>query len=302
MTNKTGAVDPVIEAMLKRIPPAGSEWPLAERSEWIMAMHGIFDMVYGPVERIVVDVTELMPIQQRAAEVLVKGLSEENVRRAEADSGEKTPSEPDPPKAQLPAVMPRKNLGGAPSKSGRPAGLPQNVQLAREAIEALGGRASAPQIRDWIRKTYWSQLPDHWTAVLWNFVTEKKLRRDGINFIVPGTPPVAPEQPPPPKPIAPPPFPPPTPKPQGIKFDHNGTSTLLPDTRSLVLASKLRAAMGKGHVAEAFLAEQVIGSNTERHRDTIKRVCLAMNDRLAEVGLKIEHYSGFGLLMKEIGA
>lgn len=78
---------------------------------------------------------------------------------------------------------PEKNLGGRPNQSGRPDGLPRNLDMALEAIKELGGRAAAPQILAYVRKKWWAGFPTHWTANLYDFVKEKKLERDGINFV-----------------------------------------------------------------------------------------------------------------------
>lgn len=88
---------------------------------------------------------------------------------------------------------------------------------------------------------------------------------------------------------------------QPVKFDHGDKTTYLATTREFVIASKLRNAMGKGHVGEAYLASEVLGSNTVSNRDVIKLACRGMNESLAAVGLKIEHFEGYGLLMQEVG-
>jgi hypothetical protein len=220
-----------------------------------------------------------------------------------------------------------KDVGGRPSAVGRPDGIPRNLDMALEAIKELGGKAAAPQILAYVRKKWWSNCADHWTSNLHDFAKQKKLARDGINFVAPlpklahveideasgvdtqtaariaeieSKPRVLPRG------LVRAPMPPvqPTagkrPLASGvIKFEHGDRSTILSSTREYTIAGKLRAAMGSGHVAEAFLAERVIGSNTEHNRAMIKDICLGMNPALADVGLKIEHYPGFGLLMKE---
>lgn len=343
MTNKTAGgeptwPDPIITAMFTRLPPYGSEWPIDQRVLWLQAMEGVLHMVYGRVETI--DISGLLPVQRKAAEKLISGVADENQRCAAATSSDESTdkalaeaagaasgsgnastteapnadrmggawsnsSEADSNETASEVDPPRKNVGGAPSKAGRPAGIPTNLEIAIECIKEVGP-ASAPQIRTWARKRYWQGMPESWTAVLYDFVKNGKLARSGLNFVLPGEKErpkaiatQAPKAPPPPvkpaaqiihRPLA------------AFKFDHNGKSTELDSSRLYVLASKLKAAMGKGHVSEAFLAESVIGSNTERHRDEVKNACLGMNDKLADVGLQIGYYPGFGLLMKEIGA
>ena len=87
--------------------------------------------------------------------------------------------------------------------------------------------------------------------------------------------------------------------PPGVKFEHDGKACMLPSSRVYVLIGKLKAAMGKGHIDEGFLAQNAIGSNTEYNRTLVRRLCLESNGELSKVGLKIEYHAGFGLLMKE---
>lgn len=93
---------------------------------------------------------------------------------SEPASGEKTPSEPDPP---------RVSLGGRPPKAPRPNGIPTNFEMSRVALQELG-KASAPQIRDFVRRKWWPSVPSEWTSVLWGFAEDGRLVRDGINFVL----------------------------------------------------------------------------------------------------------------------
>lgn len=300
--------DPLMVALLNKLPPTGAEWSLDERCRWLQACEAILNVVYGPVEKIDI-ATGVIDIPRGGI------LSEKNFEEIAAGGSDMIAAEPgdlSPPKFETPSdkivIEPKapKNVGAAPSKAGRPADLPANLQMAIEAINSLGGKASAPQIREWLRVKYWPGMPLTWTSVLWTFAADGKLARDGINFILPEhahppaiAKPAAPApKPPPPKPAAPPPR---AAKPDvGVGFNHNGRSTVLASAREYVLAGKLRAAMGKGHVSEAFLSQSILGMNTENGRDRIKAMALGMNDPLAEVGLIVEHYPGFGLVMKEL--
>lgn len=333
MTKQAEGVDPVVAAMIARIPPAGSVWPTAERSEWIMAMFGVFDMVYGPTSRSIeiVELPALVPPKNSAEPtdeamardvVAASGSREDAAETTEApakpwvgsersssaetdrpahvelddDSNEKTPSEPDPP-----PVLARKRREADEQLRARPPGCPGNLELATKAIAALGP-ASAAQIRNWVAKNYWSMVPDTWPGCLYNFVSAGKLGRQGINFIVVEEPRASSE----PAPVQPKPAPKPAPpapsKPAaaGIKFEHNGRHTMLGDTHSYAIANRLRAAMGRGHIPEEVLADKTFGSNTQTTRDRARMACTAMNDRLAEVGLKIERYPDYGYVMKEV--
>jgi len=334
---------PVVAAMLQQLPSVGAAWPVADRARWLSAMEAVLHMVYGPAERIDISalIVEAPTAEEVAASIAVpssaeptdkamardedagsgsgdastteaadeagmgsewSSSAEANQVETDAASDEKTPSEPDPPK-----LPPLKNVGGAPSKTGRPENMPPNLSCAIEAIGELGGRASAPQIRNYVRDKYWPKLPDHWTAVLWGFVSEEKLARDGINFIVPGTRPVparaivtaAPKAVLPEKPTLPPKQPSPAPPLRAFTFKHGDKSVMLASAQQLSIVHRLQQALGQ-HVAEAFLAERVFGTNTERHRELVKAQALGLNGLLFDVGLKVMHYPGFGLIMKEV--
>ena len=359
MTNRSGSGDVVIDAIFKlpddtivslfrRLPEKGAHWPLDQRVLWLQAMESVLHMVYGPVETI--DVSGLLPVQREAAGKLVDGLAEENARRAKSSAeptdealagksdvasgsreartteasddsrvgGERSSSaETYVPTSYVPPLP--KNAGGAPSKSNRPADMPTNLAAAVEAIQALGNRAAAPQIRDWIKSKYWPEIPMHWTSVLWGFANEGKLARDGINFILPredaapkpakstpvdpdkqGFPPkreVTPAVPAVRKPTLPAPK---TAAPlQAFTFKHGDKSAMLSTTQQLLVANRLFQVKGQ-HVAEAFLAEKAFGSNTERYREQVKALALGLNGPLFNVGLKVTYYPGHGLMMREI--
>lgn len=315
MTNKTGSaldglpawVDPVVVEMFKRLPIRNSEWPLDQRILWLQAMESVLHMVYGPVEKI--DIGEFLEPVKAGKLISDEPTDEVMARDVAAASGSRKASTTKA--ADEAGVGSERSSSSETTKAGRPAGIPSNLAMAVECIGEKGP-SSAPQIREWARKKYWPGMPESWTAVLYDFVKSDKLARAGLNFILPvvdtkslAPPPAAPKNPAivmspkPPSPAKPAP-PPPAKQPIAFKFDHEGKSAELGSSRCFVLASKLRAAMGKGHVAEAFLAENVIGSNTERNRALIKDLCMGMNPALADVGLKIEYYQGFGLIMKAV--
>lgn len=244
-------------------------------------------------------------------------------RTSEPPADRETASEPESAVPSVAIALKPVTSAKAP-KGNRPADIPSNLAMAVEAIKTIGPTGAAG-IRNWCRRRFWPDMPDAWSAALYDLVNAGKLRRVGINFDVPlplpgsakpnipetakaivereSTPSKAPLAGQPQRKVAPPvkhPAAPPAPRAaQGVKFEHDGRSVEL-GGREYVLAGKLRVAMGKGHVAEAFLAQTVMGSNTESARDAVKSVCLGMNDRLAKIGLKIEFYAGLGLLMKEL--
>lgn len=322
------SLDPVIVQMFKRLPERSADWPLDDRVLWLQAMESVLHMVYGRVETI--DISGLAPPQAQAVSTIVTAITEETAARAAVQSSDeptdkalaeaegaasgssdaKTTKAPDADRmgSEWSSSSETKSIPAAPAPGKRPPGIPTNLEMAKAAINALGP-TSAAQIREYVRKQYWVECPDGWTGCLWTLASEGKLARAGINFVLAAS--AAPEQKPQVLPKAPVSAPMPPVKPtqgarpaapaKGFKFDHDGKSTELGSSRLYVLASKLKAAMGKGHVAEAFLAENVIGSNTDRHRTDVKDMCLGMNDQLESVGLRISYYSGFGLIMKEIG-
>lgn len=324
MTKQAGSVE-IISAMIERLPPVGSVWPLEERALWLSAMEAVLHLVYGPVERIDISalIVEAPTAEEVAASIAVPssaeptdkamardedagsgsgdastteaadeaGMGSEWSSSAEANqvetdeaSNEKTPSEPDPPK-----LPPLKNVGGAPSKAGRPDSMPPNLSCAIEAISLEAALQAAGRRR---RKR----------------AGDGKLDRDGINFVVPGTAPAparaivtaAPKVVPSTPVRAPmPPVQPPAPTLRAFTFKHGDRSVMLASAQQLSIASRLQQALGQ-HIAEAFLAEKVLGANTERHRELVKAQALGLNGPLFDVGLKVTHYPGFGLIMKEV--
>lgn len=309
------AHDSLMVALFEKLPPIGTVWPIDQRLLWLQACEGVLNLIYGPVQKIDIGDGVILPGFLSSEKV---AQSEEPAETANTPAEpEKLTSEPpaDREKASEPEapIAPLKPVTSAKAPKGnRPAGLPSNASMAIEAIKEMGPSGAAA-IRSWCRRKYWAQMPDAWSAGLYDLVSAGKLQRSGINFVLPGNF-AKPEEPAPKKvetkavlPRAPVRAPMPPVKPTqgarpagaGVKFEHNGRSTEL-GGREYVLAGKLRVAMGKGHVSEAFLAESVMGSNTESTRDAVKSVCLGMNGRLALVGLKVEFYSGFGLVMKEL--
>lgn len=306
-------VDPVIAQLFLRLPKPGADWPLDQRVLWLQAMESVLHMVYGPVETI--DVSGLLPIQREAA-----GAAETTEAPAKSAVGSERSSSAEADRVPVTKTIvtgyERKNLGGAPSKAGRPADIPANLAMAVECI-AEKGPSSAPQIREWARKKYWPGMPESWTAVLYDFVKAGKLARDGLNFVLPREkapmPPVAtPIDPskqgfPPKREVTVPALRKPTPPAPAaarllaFTFKHGDKSAMLSTTQQLLVANRLYQVKGQ-HVAESFLAEKAFGSNTERFREQVKALALGLNGPLFDLGLKVTYYPGHGLMMREIEA
>ena len=95
---------------------------------------------------------------------------------------------------------------------------------------------------------------------------------------------------------------PPARKQNEAEFEYLGRKVLL-RSREYMIAVKLRAAIGKGHLSPQFLAETALGAdkrNAIDNKSLLSELCDGMNERLATVGLNISYYEGFGFVMKEI--
>ncbi len=302
--------DPVIVALLKRLPEAGTFWPTEMRRRWLDLMEAAFDLIYEsrvepkaappkPEPNAAREVTvgdEILLVATHIPEEQLRPLAKEEPFNHAPHAGQA--AEVNAVAAAAPA---RKNVGGAPSQVGRPEGIPTNLEMASEAIRSLGP-ASAPQIREYVKKKYWPNLAAHWTASLYDLVASGKLKRQGINFALPD--PVTavakssgaklPKALPPPRVYAP--------REQDEEFQHGARGVMLAPKEYLV-ASRLRAAMGKGHIGVQYLAENALGmkrSNGDDAKLTLRDLTAGMADRLATVGLLIEYHEGFGFLMKEV--
>lgn len=44
---KSGAEDPLLSALVDKLPTAGTSWPAADRQAWLTMMNNAFDVVYG---------------------------------------------------------------------------------------------------------------------------------------------------------------------------------------------------------------------------------------------------------------
>lgn len=309
MTNRSGSGDVVIDAIFKlpddtivslfrRLPEKGAHWPLDQRVLWLQAMESVLHMVYGPVETI--DVSGLLPVQREAAGKLVDGLAEENARRAKS-SAEPTDE-----------ALAGKSDVASGSREARTTEASDDSRVGGERSSSAETYVVGRHVCRPIRLRWCS------ASVLWTFVAEGKLARDGINFVLPSD--VAPKRPtttpvdpskqgfPPKREVTPavpavrkPTLPAPkTAAPlQAFTFKHGDKSAMLSTTQQLLVANRLFQVKGQ-HVAEAFLAEKAFGSNTERYREQVKALALGLNGPLFNVGLKVTYYPGHGLMMREI--
>lgn len=220
--------------------------------------------------------------------------------------GQEDTAKPKKPASDVPKAT--NNPNGRPASS-RPAGIPSNFEMAKEAIEKLGGRASAPQIKQYVENKWWPNPPKYWTSTLHDMAGVGKLSRDGINFILPKKPQQA-VAPPAPKPfvqikpqvLTPPPIAklgPPSRTP-GIEFKF-GDKVVILHEREHKIARRLRAAMGAGHLDSKFLADAA-GYHAGDKESWLKDMVSIMAPKLATVGLEVEFFKGFGFIMKELAA
>ena len=47
LSDAISGIDPLLVALLARLPPGGREWPLLERVKWLQAAAGVFDLIYA---------------------------------------------------------------------------------------------------------------------------------------------------------------------------------------------------------------------------------------------------------------
>lgn len=186
------------------------------------------------------------------------------------------------------------------SDVGRPEGIPTNFDMCRLVLIDAGRGLTASEIREAVSRRWWPGVPRDWKGVPFGFLGSGKLRKNADNKFEIGSGAAtivnksgtatlpAVRQAVGPAPAA------------MVKFDHGDKTAILASSREYALAGRLRKAIGKGHVSEAFLAQNVIGFNSENNRMIVRDLCLGMNPALADVGLKVEHHPGFGLLMKEV--
>lgn len=346
--------DPVMVALLNRLPAPGTFWPLTERLAWLAAVEAAFNLIYGSgPERIFVRTVhddaaaeqakaetpgEPPRVRVTVPEMLVGAKDHAIDADAEFKVQPSPPAAPmvDPPKqVRLDRSAPHPRVG-----SKRPEGIPTTFTMVQTVLkEKPKFSMIARDVMDAIEKRWWPGLGLTFLGPnISSFITAGRLERNAAGKLaltekgealisadlrhktkgefqkptndagmarLQVAPVKAIEEKhetavvvsPAPKPERR------LPQPRGpmaFKFDHNGRSTTLATAREFSIAGKLRVAMGKGHVSEAHLAETVIGSNTEAQRDLIRLTCRGMNPNLAEVGLKIEHYPGFGLIMKDL--
>lgn len=348
--------DPVVVALLNRLPSPGTFWPLEERLAWLQALEAAFNLIYGREPRPIfinaagVDMERLKDALKQPGRVMLSMdgiIPGQKVEGFPADEEVKI-DPPEPPKVDPPKqVRPDRQAPHPRVGARRPEGIPTTFTMIQTVLKETTVALTARDVMAAIEKRWWPDLgPTFLGPDISSFISMGRLTRDadgklsltekGATMVsadlrhstkgefqtpAPEPKPTVPEavkaiveeKPAPhvlpktpvriPMPavkptMGPRPSGPTTPQP--VKFDHGELTTYLPTMRSYVLAGKLRAAMGKGHVSEAFLAEQTIGSNTESNRMLVKDLCLGMNEALSVAGLKIEHHPGYGLLMKDV--
>lgn len=186
--------DPLMAALIKKIPPPGSAWPLDQRALWISACEAAFNLIYGPVERI--DIPSLFirtsaPADEidRLRSVLGAIVTIDEDREPVLSAAPVKPPTPEPlVESPKEGSTPPKGAGGARGsnrKLERPDGCPSNLDMAIAAVKELGP-SSGNAIREYVRRKWWSDAPKGWSGCLYSFADSGKLAREGVNFALPG--------------------------------------------------------------------------------------------------------------------
>jgi hypothetical protein len=323
--------EPLITKLFERIPEPGTYWPEASRQKWLSAIEAMFDMLYLDQPEVIFVPKAACTDEQREA-IRRRGPGNIEVIRPEMLQINSAPHEELDAKAAEPVThddnhepfnhsphpgqAAQADAKPVSPKLGRPAGVPSNLAMALAAITHFDGKAGSTQIRDFVKKKWWPGVPNTWSNCLWGLVEEGKLARDGVNFVQAKSKVSVTEvakrvdtkRAPAPRPI--PVVATPRGSPgvarerhaDGEEFQWKDNSVPL-QPKEYLIASRLRAAMGKGHIGVQFLAENALGMRRgqgEEAKLTLRQLATAMGDRLASLGLSIEYHEGFGFLMKEI--
>lgn len=201
--------DPLMVELFKKVPSPGSVWPLDQRALWLSACDAIFNVIYGPVERI--DIPALFISTGVSADAIERLRSKPGsfTAVAKADTLEPAPeikvgdtvtapgtpldghvitkilSEPAVLSSPEPTSRGAGGARGANRKSlDRPDGCPSNLEMAIATLLELGP-SSGNAIREHVRRTWWPDAPGGWSGCLYSYAESGKLARDGINFVLP---------------------------------------------------------------------------------------------------------------------
>jgi hypothetical protein len=241
-------------------------------------------------------------------------VDEEGVIRSESTT------EPEKLTGEAPKAKEQVSLGGRPrANDDRPIHCPTNLEMAVLALKELKEPSSAPAILMFVRNRWWGECPDAWKSNLIEFAKRGKLRKDGLNYLLPLTaqekidasrkvlptepvripmPAVRPTEGPRREVVTPgAKLGPPARGNNSSAFQHGDKSVLL-HTREFLIAQRLRAAMGKGHLDAKFLGDAV-GIRLDAEA-TLRDLVSIMNPKIAELGLSIEFFKNFGFIMKEV--
>lgn len=270
-------------------------------------------------ESVLEDVRKLFPSTAR----VVEGKS------PFAKSIVEVPSEPetDPPKVATNSHA-SKGVGRGPKPTNidRPEGIPSNYEMCRLVLIDAGIPLTATEIRDRVAKRWWPNVPGDWKSSPFGFLGSGKLLKNAEGkFILPEAVPanrVIAKKPDPQEVInreverraasSAPKISVPAVRREvvtpgaklgapargtGVTFEHKGKSVVLHE-RERTIATKLRVAMGVGHIDAKFLAGQIgIRSDAE---PVMREFTSVMNGKLEAIGLRIDWHKGFGFSMLEI--
>lgn len=231
--------------------------------------------------------------------------------------------------AKEPEVSTPTNLRIKSSPSPRPKNIPTTfVMVATILLDTP--ELTAREVADKIRARWWPDMDFNRIGPEFStWIGGGRLARDrdgkltltwaGHDLAFPGQPNPYPV---PPKPVAPqvkifptvplsqpavpmPSVQPAGPEPQGIRygnFEHAGAKVQM-HHREYMMATKLRLAMGKGHLDVNVMANAVLGSakrGAVDDRSLLRELAAMVNEKIERLNLKIEFFEGYGFLMKEI--
>jgi hypothetical protein len=300
-------LDPVVAALIARLPAIGGTWPTVARRRWLRALESTFDLIY--FENDATPTIEIVLSDDGPEEelpTLVHAEPEEPEELAKVE-------EPEPP--IVPLSKPR-----APANPPRPAGTPSIFEMVRTILTERPGLTSR-EVHAAIVERWWPTMsrerlgPDISTAV-----KDKKINRDqdgklwmtllGNSMEV--RPPRARGEAPPRR-VYDTPLSPPAHKIQGVAsvlatneklvpFIH-GDKTAMLTKSELEMAEALRRAMGKGFMDYAFLGLRGRGAGQSRavmpDKTWLSYAIPVLAEKLKPLGFEIVHTNNFGYVMKE---
>jgi hypothetical protein len=295
-------LDPVVTALLAKLPATGAPWPTFHRRQWLRAMETVFDVVYlenGPIPTIQVEIAPDEPapkveIVEPAAPVASAVVAASVVAPAAASSKEQVKPRPGPP---------------------RPSGIPSTFEMMQTVLTETPGLVARALV-DEIGKRWWPGVeysrisPEISTAV-----TSGRFNRDDDGRLTVSAFGLKVETLQPKQrtasnlPVTRPSVQVKTvelpAKQAGFReysFTH-GDKTVMLTKPELELTTALVRAMGKGFLDYQFLGLRGRGATEARRhlpdKQWLSSIMPVLSTKLEPTGLTIAHTDGFGYVMRE---